>query len=593
MEEIIEYNQKKHGDIPIRFIAACKGNREDAAKRWATTAEWRLSEKIDELLEKPQHKFHDIKANYPQYVHGKAKNGHYVYYERPGLADFSVLTKIADSDELLLYYVYTTEWIWRVLDPREEGRLVSVWDMTGASASSLVGDRLKMLKRTMGVISEHYPERSDKLFIINAPFWFSATWRMVSPWIDPTTRNKISILGGGYSSALNEYIGAENVPEMFGGTDRRKLGESQEEDKLRDFVEEKIRYVEEVRRSELMAEERSTVMETSVMETSQHTDQDPDETDSNYDTVSDGEGPQQTSQHPATHKHASAEDFKLAALRVAAKDFPETSSEQKLQLYGLFKQSTKGTCSKSRPGILDPVGRAKFDAWAEYKALDQDQARYEYITLVKSIEPSFTLPPPTPPQTIPTLVPQTLPEPASCPLPLSDSIDESPKFSAMVTETLVGASGHEALSIGTGVEAVSVEALDRLMAAVEDASRALDQSRKGILELIDVRNAQKLLMDEVKGRKAGLQNQMLSLCGNDEHLSGGGGGGVSLTLTMQLRRICKEAERLCERGNEVQLLLDSSEAALEAAEQVADALVDEKREISRRLSELLAIAVNI
>jgi len=51
----------------------------------------------------------------------------------------------------------------------------------------------------MGVISAHYPERAGKLFIVNAPFWFSTIWRVVSPLVDPNTRAKISILGSNYA----------------------------------------------------------------------------------------------------------------------------------------------------------------------------------------------------------------------------------------------------------------------------------------------------------------------------------------------------------------------------------------------------------
>ena len=36
-----------------------------------------------------------------------------------------------------------------------------------------------------------------------------------------------------------------------------------------------------------------------------------------------------------------------------------------LKLYALYKQATKGDVSGSRPGFMDFVGQAKYDAWAE------------------------------------------------------------------------------------------------------------------------------------------------------------------------------------------------------------------------------------
>lgn len=53
-----------------------------------------------------------------------------------------------------------------------------------------------------------------------------------------------------------------------------------------------------------------------------------------------------------------------------------------LELYGLYKQSTTGDVSGSRPGMLDVKGRAKYDAWAKLKGKSKDAAMEAYIALV-------------------------------------------------------------------------------------------------------------------------------------------------------------------------------------------------------------------
>jgi diazepam-binding inhibitor (GABA receptor modulator, acyl-CoA-binding protein) len=53
-----------------------------------------------------------------------------------------------------------------------------------------------------------------------------------------------------------------------------------------------------------------------------------------------------------------------------------------LELYGLYKQSTSGDVSGSRPGMLDVKGRAKYDAWAKLKGKSKDAAMEAYIALV-------------------------------------------------------------------------------------------------------------------------------------------------------------------------------------------------------------------
>lgn len=56
-----------------------------------------------------------------------------------------------------------------------------------------------------------------------------------------------------------------------------------------------------------------------------------------------------------------------------------------LFLYAHFKQGDKGDVSGKRPGMLDPVGRAKHDAWAKLKGMSAEQARQKYIDKVEQL----------------------------------------------------------------------------------------------------------------------------------------------------------------------------------------------------------------
>jgi diazepam-binding inhibitor (GABA receptor modulating acyl-CoA-binding protein) len=57
-----------------------------------------------------------------------------------------------------------------------------------------------------------------------------------------------------------------------------------------------------------------------------------------------------------------------------------------LVIYSLYKQSTQGDVSGKRPGMLDFVGRAKYDAWAKLKGRTNDQAMQDYIDLVERLK---------------------------------------------------------------------------------------------------------------------------------------------------------------------------------------------------------------
>jgi len=58
----------------------------------------------------------------------------------------------------------------------------------------------------------------------------------------------------------------------------------------------------------------------------------------------------------------------------------------KLKLYALYKQATKGDVDGSRPGMMDFVGRAKWDAWNELKGQTQDEAKEAYIAFVEELK---------------------------------------------------------------------------------------------------------------------------------------------------------------------------------------------------------------
>ncbi|GAC1634734.1 MAG: acyl-CoA-binding protein [Nevskia sp.] len=61
------------------------------------------------------------------------------------------------------------------------------------------------------------------------------------------------------------------------------------------------------------------------------------------------------------------------------------SNEDMLALYSMFKQGSSGDVAGARPGMLDMVGRAKYDAWAKLKGTTKDAAMAQYIAKVKAL----------------------------------------------------------------------------------------------------------------------------------------------------------------------------------------------------------------
>ena len=63
----------------------------------------------------------------------------------------------------------------------------------------------------------------------------------------------------------------------------------------------------------------------------------------------------------------------------------DPGNEAKLTLYALYKQATAGDVSGKKPGMLDMVGRAKYDAWSKVKGTSTDEAKQQYIAFVRSL----------------------------------------------------------------------------------------------------------------------------------------------------------------------------------------------------------------
>ena len=82
------------------------------------------------------------------------------------------------------------------------------------------------------------------------------------------------------------------------------------------------------------------------------------------------------------------EAFEQAA--VAAKSLPERPDDKTmLQLYALYKQGSAGDVQGDKPGFFDFVGAAKFEAWEKLKGSSEEDARSQYVALIKKLGGKF------------------------------------------------------------------------------------------------------------------------------------------------------------------------------------------------------------
>ncbi|RHY03219.1 hypothetical protein DYB28_001037 [Aphanomyces astaci] len=230
--------------VDLRFTEACKGDADEAKRKYSKYLEWRHDHNIDTILLRPHPNFKV--ESYPQVTHKRDKLGHLVAFElaggmRKGMQYFQ--SKGVTEEDVVTHLGFYNEFLWTVLDrrPFPDGVMVKVIDMQGVTMGDFGGDVVNFMKKCSIVGEAYYPERLYKIFIVNPPSWFSMVWKAVSPLVNPKTRDKIHVVRGQkeIQKALLEFIDAASLPEAYGGTCACPggcLANSDDEILLREYV---------------------------------------------------------------------------------------------------------------------------------------------------------------------------------------------------------------------------------------------------------------------------------------------------------------------------------------------------------------------
>lgn len=64
----------------------------------------------------------------------------------------------------------------------------------------------------------------------------------------------------------------------------------------------------------------------------------------------------------------------------------QPSNSTKLKFYGLYKQSTEGKNTTTKPGFWDVIGRAKWDAWNKNGDISKEEAMNKYVDCLKEVK---------------------------------------------------------------------------------------------------------------------------------------------------------------------------------------------------------------
>lgn len=214
--------ENMHQGVPtetyVRFLKARDWNVEKAHKMLVDTLNWRVQNEIDNILTKPI---------VPAELYRKVRDSQLVGlsgYSKEGLPIIAVGVGHSTYDKASVHYyvqshIQMNEYRDRVVLPyasQKYGRLIStcvkVLDMTGLKFSAL--NQIKLLTVITTIDDLNYPEKTDTYFIVNAPYIFSACWKVVRPLLQERTRKKIQVLQGCGKDELLKIMDYASLPHF-------------------------------------------------------------------------------------------------------------------------------------------------------------------------------------------------------------------------------------------------------------------------------------------------------------------------------------------------------------------------------------------
>ncbi len=101
------------------------------------------------------------------------------------------------------------------------GRVVRIFDCEQMSAWDLGSAAYAFARAVASVLGPNYPERTSRVFIVNAPASFTLAYTLMSPLLTRKLLDKVTLYSASQAeeahAALLEAIPAENLPQRYGG----------------------------------------------------------------------------------------------------------------------------------------------------------------------------------------------------------------------------------------------------------------------------------------------------------------------------------------------------------------------------------------
>ncbi|XP_071735764.1 CRAL-TRIO domain-containing protein YKL091C-like [Rutidosis leptorrhynchoides] len=203
---------EKYGDITLgRFLIARSMDPNKAAKMFVSWQKWRDS--FVPLGFIPASEVDDELKTRKVFLQGLCKTGHPI-----AILSLSKHYPAKDQQQFKKFIVHVLDKIIASgIRGREIGneKMVAIIDMKQLSYKNVDA---RGLISGFQFLQAYYPERLERLYVLNMPSFFVSVWKMISYFLEKATLDKIVIVTNEEQrKRFVMEIGTEALPEEFGG----------------------------------------------------------------------------------------------------------------------------------------------------------------------------------------------------------------------------------------------------------------------------------------------------------------------------------------------------------------------------------------
>ncbi|KAL4943615.1 hypothetical protein BDV06DRAFT_189510 [Aspergillus oleicola] len=184
----------------LRYLRATKWNTSEAVARLQRTLTWRREYGIEKLT--------------PDYISIENETGKqvllgYDIHGRPCLYLLPSNQNTEKSDRQVQHLVFMLERAIELMPADQETlALIVDYSQTKSGQNASIGQA----KDTVHFLQNHYPERLGRALVINMPFIIMGFFKIVTPFLDPVTREKLK-----FNDNLNNHVPPAHLMKAVGG----------------------------------------------------------------------------------------------------------------------------------------------------------------------------------------------------------------------------------------------------------------------------------------------------------------------------------------------------------------------------------------